>query len=187
MKIYTRQGDQGKTRMIQSDPIPKSDLRVELLGTLDELNSVLGLADSHGLESDLAKSITQIQIELFDWGAAAAGASSARSVRPDSADVARLETEIDAWTEQLAPLTNFILPGGHPTAATLHHARTICRRCERVCSLVLESAHESVELDLLPTYLNRLVYWLFVAARFQNQVTGTTETTWQSRQDSQGN
>lgn len=178
VKIYTRAGDDGSTGLLGPGRVSKSDPRVEAYGTVDELNAALGtvraLDPGHWLESEL----DHVQGELFTLGAelaATAEQALANLARLSDAHVARLEGWIDRLEEDLAPLQNFILPGGTPLGAQLHLARTICRRAER--RLVALAGTQSVDPRLV-RYLNRLGDLLFVMARWCNARAGAVETAW---------
>ncbi len=166
-RIYTRTGDDGTTRLATGAPVSKADLRVEAYGAVDETNSALGLARLHA-EAGLDAQLARVQNELFDLGAdlSTPPGGKAPALRIVNAQVARLEAEIDAMNAGLPDLTSFVLPGGTPTAAALHLARTICRRAERA-AVRLAEAGEPVEAPAL-RYLNRLSDFLFVAARYAN-------------------
>ena len=166
-RIYTRTGDAGKTRLATGEPLSKASLRVEAYGAVDELNAVLGLVRL-STTGDLDAMLGRIQNELFDLGADLAtpeGPRTAGALRVIPSQVTRLETEIDALNEDLAPLTSFILPGGTAAAAALHLARTVCRRAERAAVRLSET--EVVSPESL-RYLNRLSDLLFVASRHAN-------------------
>lgn len=177
MKIYTRTGDDGTTGLLGPGRVLKSAARVEAYGQVDELNAVLGVARARGagaLDADLA----EIQSQLFQLGAELATTSPdllAKLARIGDPDVAALERAIDRLDAALPPLRHFILPGGAPFAAELHHARTVCRRAERV--LVALAQRESVEPRLV-VYLNRLADLLFMMARSSNHEAGVAETEW---------
>lgn len=179
MKIYTRTGDGGETGLLGGSRVSKDVLRLELCGTLDELNAVLGLARAEGLPTAADESIDRIQHELFRFGAHLASPSGKVAVAPvGQSEVNRLESEIDAFDSELSPLDRFVLPGGSRGAAALHLARTVCRRAERrVVSLMRESPG-GVEPAAL-RYLNRLSDLLFVVARLCNQAAGAPEVFWE--------
>ena len=127
MKIYTKTGDLGETGLFGGRRVPKHHLRIEAYGTVDEANAVLGLALSHCTDPALSATLERVQAELFELGADLAtplDAKTSHIVRVDVAKIERLEAEIDAWTNELPPLTSFILPGGMPVGAALHIART---------------------------------------------------------------
>ena len=180
MKIYTRTGDSGETGLFGGGRVAKDALRVEAYGTVDELNSLLGVAAAAGLPDDLGTLITRLQSELFDLGAdlATPPDSTARAesvVRVSPGQIDAMETEIDRCESELEPLTSFILPGGSPGGALLHHARTVCRRAERRTVSLAQA--EAVSETVVP-YLNRLSDLLFVMARLANSRSGTSETKW---------
>jgi len=179
MKIYTKSGDKGTTSLVYGDRVSKNDARVEAYGTCDEANSMIGLALSYlnrenfpGKE-DLETVYHKIQTTLFHVGAELATPKGKKVKWSVSAsDVERLENKIDEWDVFLSPLTNFILPGGHPAGAAFHVARTTARRAER-CSVALGDEVNPVVL----AYLNRLSDLLFVTARFVNAQLGFNEKT----------
>jgi len=181
MKIYTRTGDKGQTRLIGGCLVSKSDLRIESYGSVDELNSHLGvflsiMADQLPPEWQLA--FTMIQNELFNVGSllACEDPKLIQTLPAIPADaVQRLESQIDQMTSALPKLQNFILPGGHPGAAQLHVARTVCRRAERNTVKLFEK-HPEAESALI--YLNRLSDFLFTAARFVNQQNHRADLLW---------
>jgi cob(I)alamin adenosyltransferase len=183
-RIYTRTGDEGQTSLFAGGRTSKDTARLHAYGTIDELNSVLGLAVAQGLSEELAAKINVIQNELFVVGADLATPLEAEArwiARVSGDQVTRLEREIDAMDDRLPPLENFILPGGTPGAAALHVARTVCRRAERwVVALVGE---ENLNASTLQ-YVNRLSDWLFVAARYENLLAGREETIWRSPRNS---
>jgi cob(I)alamin adenosyltransferase len=170
MKIYTRTGDQGATSLFGGSRVPKNDPRIEAYGTVDELNSFIGLARSHPLPQSVDDVLHQVQIDLFEIGARLASPNTDRFAGVDAARITELEQAIDAMERELAPLTSFILPGGAPAAAQLHVARTVCRRAER-CVVALHD-------DATIAYLNRLSDYLFVAARFANLGAGREDVPW---------
>lgn len=181
MKIYTRTGDDGTTSLFSGGRVRKDHLRVEAYGTVDELNSVLGVARTLQPQGELATWLEQIQNQLFHLGSDLATPLDAKAdwvVRVEESAVQWLESSIDAMTEQLPALKTFILPGGTPIAAYLHVARTVCRRAERLTVALAE--HE----DLGPwtlQYLNRLSDWLFTAARYANFQANMPESAWSIR------
>ncbi|MEK9137237.1 MAG: cob(I)yrinic acid a,c-diamide adenosyltransferase, partial [Bacteroidota bacterium] len=134
MKIYTKTGDKGDTSLFGGQRVPKDALRIEAYGTVDELNSALGVILADNTDKRIAEMLTQVQNQLFDLGAdlATPRSSASRSIRRfDPKDALPLETVIDSLEAHLKPLKRFILPGGSPVAARIHFARTICRRAER--------------------------------------------------------
>lgn len=172
-KIYTRTGDKGTTALGTGDRVAKHDVRVETYGTTDEVNSVLGLARLHtGDLSEIDNALGRIQNDLFDLGADLCFPESDEPLdyeplRVTDIQVEWLEAEIDRLNGDLAPLNSFILPGGTPLAAHLHHARTVSRRAERLC-VALGEAEPGKVSDAVLKYLNRLSDYLFVAARWCN-------------------
>ncbi|WP_298128151.1 cob(I)yrinic acid a,c-diamide adenosyltransferase, partial [Brevundimonas sp.] len=143
-RIYTRTGDDGTTRLATGDPVSKTDPRVAAYGTVDELNSVLGVARLHSGQNDrIDAALGRIQNELFDLGADLATpldpAPAWEALRMIDAQVERLESEIDGMNESLKPLDSFILPGGSPLSAHLHLARTVARRAERETVAMIEA------------------------------------------------
>jgi cob(I)alamin adenosyltransferase len=180
MRIYTRQGDQGQTTLFDGKRVSKDDLRLSTYGTVDELNSQLGLAAALCRHEKLLKLLNQLQHQLFDLGADLAtpldspNSKLVNRITPQQATV--MEQEIDVLTAELPVLKQFILPGGSPLAAQLHVARTVCRRAER--HLVELMRHEQVG-DAPLIFLNRLSDLLFVLARLANKLDGHAETHWQ--------
>jgi cob(I)alamin adenosyltransferase len=174
-KIYTRGGDGGETSLGSGDRRPKHDIRVAAYGTVDETNGVIGLArlatgpESPGGDPESDAMLARIQNDLFDLGADLCtpedGKRSEGALRIQASQVARLEAEIDTMNEDLEPLKSFILPGGRPAAAHLHHARTVARRAERLITEL--AAREPVNPDAVK-YINRLSDHLFVLARRLN-------------------
>lgn len=177
MKIYTKSGDKGETSLVYGARVPKYSERVEAYGTCDEANSMIGLALStlpQGDEwSELRGVFHIVQTKLFHIGAELATPADKKVGWPiQEQDVVELEAQIDALDGHLPPLTNFVLPGGHPSAAALHVARTVVRRAER--KAVQLAVTEEVNAVVIK-YLNRLSDYLFVAARFVNSNTGNVE------------
>lgn len=183
MKIYTKTGDGGTTGLFGGARVDKDDVRVEAYGTVDELNSVVGTARAAAaLPAELDPILISVQTDLFVVGAELATAPGKLDKLPmqllDGASAERLERAIDAFEASLEPLSNFVLPGGTPAAAALHHARTVCRRAER---RVLAAARGTeIRKDVI-VYLNRLSDFLFVAARFANHQAGTVDVPWAPR------
>lgn len=181
MKIYTKTGDAGETGLFGGRRVAKDVARIEAYGTVDELNAFLGLAVHTCTSHDLQARLQRVQGELFQVGADLATPLDAPSdyiARLDAAPHRRLEAEIDEWEALLPPLTTFILPGGSETGATLHIARTICRRAER---RVVSLAQAEAINDAIIIYLNRLSDWLFVLARLVNHRQNMPETPWQQQ------
>ena len=178
MKIYTKTGDAGDTSLFGGQRVPKDALRIEAYGTVDELNSVLGIVRADNHEPGIDAVLDHIQQSLFRVGAdlATPRSSTASSVhRIAGDDAALLERHIDASEPHLAPLKHFILPGGSPVAARLHFARTVCRRAER--AVVRLSRNEDIG-DEIVVFLNRLSDLLFVLARLANARAEVRETPW---------
>ena len=178
MKIYTRTGDGGETSYFDGTRVRKDDPRLDTYGDIDELNAWLGLVRASAIDADLDAALTRIQQDLFALGAQLAdpaGKLSARVLKAvvSDADVVRLESSIDGYERELAPLKKFILAGGTPAGAALHVARTVCRRAERRM-VALEPAVDGVLLR----YVNRLSDVLFVLARVVNHRGGVRETEW---------
>lgn len=171
-KIYTRTGDDGTTGLGDGSRVPKDSLRVEAYGTVDELNSAVGVVLAQDLPALVADLLVAIQHELFDLGGELCIPGMAMI---GDADVERLERSLDALNEDLPPLKDFILPGGGAAAAHCHLARTICRRAERV-TLALARV-ETVRPEVV-RYLNRLSDLLFVVARVLARGSGHGEVLW---------
>lgn len=178
MKIYTKKGDSGQTSLFGGSRVSKSSARIEAYGTVDELNSVVGLAASYSLSPKGTKWTKKVQESLFVLGAdlATPPSSKTRINRIGETEITFLEEAIDEMEEDLEPLKNFILPGGSQPGATLHVARTVCRRAER--ATVACSKQEKVSDETIK-FLNRLSDFLFVLARFENKHAETPEETWQ--------
>jgi cob(I)alamin adenosyltransferase len=181
VKIYTGQGDQGMTRLAHGRHVPKNHTRLECCGSIDELNSHLGLAAAHCGQNMLRDQLLALQNSLLalgaDLAAAPARASQPVASRIGPAEVAALEARIDAAAAQLPPLKHFILPGGSPAGAELHVARTVCRRAERHLVTLMLDATEAVDTSAL-VFLNRTSDLLFLLARLANQSDGVKEIEW---------
>ena len=171
-KIYTRTGDDGTTGLSTGARVPKDSARVEAMGGVDELNSAIGIVLTHALPTDVRASLTRIQHELFDLGGEL---SLPGTTLIGATAAARLEQELDAFNDTLAPLKEFVLPGGSPAAASCHLARAICRRAER--DVVRLHRSETVSAPVVQ-YLNRLSDLLFVCARYLNAADKQPETLW---------
>ncbi len=181
MKIYTKTGDDGSTHLFSGGRVTKTHRRVEAYGTVDELNSVIGMARVLTRQAQTATWLETVQNQLFYLGADLAtpiDAQSSRVVRIDDQHIAWLEQVIDSMTGDLPELRRFILPGGAPAAAQLHIARTVCRRAER---RVVELAHNETIGEQSAIYLNRLSDFLFTLARWENQQEGIAESEWSVR------
>lgn len=183
MKIYTKTGDKGKTSLIGGTKVYKSDLRIESYGTVDELNSIVGLCLDHLKSHNVSNVLAEIQDRLFTIGSALAcdPEKETKLKIPDlhDADVELLEKEIDKMNEVLPAMKSFILPGGHVAVSTLHIARTVCRRAERCC-VKMQKKEMEVE-DLIIKYLNRLSDYLFVLARYVAHQLNVEEIPWKPR------
>jgi cob(I)alamin adenosyltransferase len=172
LKIYTRTGDHGDTSLFGGTRVPKNDSRIEAYGTIDELNAFLGVARASWSASPIDEHFARIQSDLFDIGAHLASPGSSRFAGIDPERITELERAIDAMESELAPLRNFILPGGCTAAAHLHVARTVCRRAERL----IVALHDEPSI----VYLNRLSDFLFVAARYANLKHGVDDVPWKA-------
>ncbi len=183
MKIYTKTGDRGQTSLIGGTRVSKDHIRIEAYGTVDELNSFVGLIRDHNsVELAINDLLIEIQDRLFTLESHLAedpnGVVSRKLPALTEADVQRLEDEIDRMNTKLQPLASFILPGGHPLVSYSHVARTVCRRAERI-SIRLSASHHVDALDL--KYLNRLSDYFFVLARYLGFLTKSSETPWNPR------
>jgi len=175
VKIYTRTGDRGETSLFGGARVPKNDARIEAYGTIDELNSHLGVARTTWPDSPIDAQLLDVQRDLFEIGAHLASPGTSRFAGVETARIEELERSIDAMEEELTPLKSFILPGGTPAAAQLHVARTVCRRAER---LVVALHDDDPATQSSIAYLNRLSDFLFVAARFANRRHGVEDVPW---------
>lgn len=181
MKIYTKTGDGGETSLLGGKRVPKSHVRIDAYGTVDELNAFLGLLKDQEINSTRHALLKKIQDRLFTVGATlATGSGSVQVIKPDilEEDILMLEREIDVMEETLPALKNFILPGGHASVSVAHLARTVCRRAERCVVLLQEVDH--IDGKILQ-YLNRLSDFLFVLGRKMAQELKIVETTWAPR------
>lgn len=179
-KIYTKTGDQGETSLFGGKRLPKSHLRIEAYGTIDELNAHLGLVRDYQEDTALREQLKNIQDLLFTIGANLASDPAKELPVPNllESDLGQLEEQIDRWDQELPPLKNFILPGGHPAVSYAHLARCVCRRAER---LVVALAQEEPVAPLVLQFLNRLSDYLFVLSRKIAQDRGVAEVIWQAR------
>ena len=177
MKIYTKRGDKGETGLLGGARVKKHHIRVEAYGSVDELNATLGVVRAHRPSVCVEQILEHIQNELFSVGGelATPSAEGSHAGQILASHISRLEEMIDLYTSDLEPLRSFILPGGHPTAAHLHHARTICRRAER---RVVELAERESISPHITVYLNRLGDLLFVLARAENAYAGVLDVKW---------
>lgn len=181
MKIYTKTGDDGTTGLLGGTRVAKYDLRIEAYGTVDELNSHVGLLGTlQGTEPE-ETTLKQVQDRLFALGASlATDDAHSRVYRPDlhPDDTLALEAQMDAWETTLPPLKNFVLPGGCAANAHAHLCRTVCRRAERRVVELKETAWVQEEVLL---YLNRLSDWFFMYSRVLSQRLGAPEVAWVPR------
>ncbi len=182
-KIYTKTGDQGKTSLIGGTKVPKSHLRIESYGTVDELNSFIGLVSDLITHEHSQTILKEIQDRLFTIGSSLAcdPDKNTKMEIPDlkEEDVTLLEKEMDGMNEVLPVMKNFILPGGHTAISTTHIARCVCRRAERACVNMQE---QNMFVDpLVIKYLNRLSDYLFVLARYTGHVLNVPDVVWKPR------
>jgi cob(I)alamin adenosyltransferase len=177
--LYTRGGDKGETSLYGAARVAKDSLRVDAYGTIDELNSSIGVAVAACGHKEISRQLKRIQAELFAAGADLAtefgGKGAARVPRIEKKDTERLESMVDELQGRLPRLTTFILPGGSQLAASLHLARAVCRRAER--RVVALGRAEKINPEMVP-YLNRLSTYLFNAARYANVLEGVKDEAW---------
>ena len=183
LKIYTKTGDAGKTSLIGGTKVPKSHLRIETYGTIDELNSYIGLVGDMITDTQSKTVLKEIQDRLFTIGSSLACDPDKEPLMkmPDlkETDVELLEKEIDKMNEVLPPMKFFVLPGGNVAVSTIHVVRCVCRRAERLCVNMQE--HELFVDPLVIKYINRLSDYLFVLARFSAFKLGAEEIPWKPR------
>ncbi len=179
-KIYTKTGDLGKTSLFGGMRLPKSHIRIEAYGTVDELNSWLGMLLDHKSLASYVEQLREIQNRLFTVGSNLASDPEKEMITPDllEKDIEVLEKAIDHMNESLPALRHFILPGGHPAVSTCHIARTVCRRAER---RVVDLSTQSTVDPIIIIYLNRLSDYLFVLGRAVGQIAGVEELKWHPR------
>lgn len=179
VKIYTKKGDAGQTGLFGGGELPKDDLRIAAYGTVDELNAVAGLAQVQSEIPKVSSALREVQKQLFVLGAELATLKPSDSMLKgfiQDQHVSQLEGQIDRWEETLSPLKNFILPGGGKTAASLHLARTVCRRAERQ----MVTLHRRQPLrPVLLKYINRLSDWFFVLSRIANHLEHKPDILWE--------
>jgi len=182
LKIYTKTGDKGTTSLIGGTKVLKSDLRIEAYGTVDELNSYVGLCRDLLIDEPSKKNLQEIQDRLFTIGSSLAcdPEKEPKMKIPDlkEDDVILLEKEIDRMNEVLPEMKNFILPGGHITVSHIHISRCVCRRAERCCVRLQENQEEN---SIIIKYLNRLSDYLFVLARYVSHLLKAAEIPWKPR------
>lgn len=182
-KIYTKTGDKGGTSLIGGVRVPKDHIRIESYGTVDELNSFIGMVCDLAQNEQVTAELREIQDRLFTVGSVLA-TNPDKEVKmklPDlhDADVTWLEARIDAMNEVLPEMRSFILPGGNLASSTCHVARCVCRRAERLC--VSMQSHEEFIPPLIIQYLNRLSDYLFVLARYIGHINNAPEIPWRAR------
>ena len=181
MKIYTKTGDTGTTALFGGKRVSKADLRIDTYGTVDELNSYIGLVRDQPTNASRKNILVEIQDRLFTIGSILATEPGNTKVKVPSlseTDVTVLEKEIDAMEAQLPPMKSFVLPGGHQSVSFCHVARTVCRRAERL--VIALDAQEKVD-PLIVQYLNRLSDYLFVLSRKMSAELLAEETPWKPR------
>ena len=188
MKIYTKSGDKGKTSLFGGTRVPKYHIRIEAYGTVDELNSYIGLIRDQKIDEHSTQILIKIQIDLFTLGAMLATPPEKEKLKSGKdrlniskithASVELLENEIDAMNDTLPPMTHFILPGGHTTVSFCHIARCICRRAERIATQLNDE--NAIDSQIL-VFLNRLSDYLFVLARKLTQDLQAEEIKWTPR------
>lgn len=182
-KIYTKTGDKGNTGLIGGTRVPKSHIRIEAYGTVDELNSWIGVIADQCSHQPSYLLLKDIQDRLFTIGSALAcdPEKETKMIIPDlqEDDITRLEKAIDAMNDELPELKNFVLPGGNLTASQCHVCRCVCRRAERICVCMQQDGE--VIADIILVYLNRLSDYLFVLSRFLLKQNQGTETIWRTR------
>jgi cob(I)alamin adenosyltransferase len=183
MKIYTKTGDKGSTSLIGGTKVSKAYIRIESYGTVDELNSWIGLVGDQLKHKRSKKVLKEIQDRLFTIGSSLAcdPAKETKLKIPDlhEEDITLLEKEIDKMNEKMPEMKSFILPGGHPSVSSAHVARCVCRRSERLC-VSMQEEDEFVE-PLVIKYLNRLSDYLFVLARYIGHRLKAKEIPWKAR------
>ena len=178
MKIYTRKGDSGQTSLIDGDMVNKHNLSVDAYGTIDELNSFLGLLKDYIKDDKIKDILNNIQIKLFSIGSILASGKNqniSAKVKIEKKDVVYIELEIDRLNENLPELKNFVIPGGHKTSSYSHVCRSICRRAERKISELNNKS--SVDSNIL-AYVNRLSDFFFVLSRFLKYSDNVSESRW---------
>ena len=182
-RIYTKTGDGGKTSLIGGTKVPKNDIRIETYGTVDELNSWIGMINDQLNAEPYRDELKEIQDRLFTIGSVLAtdNEKSTGMKLPDlyETDITFLEKRIDAMTEALPPMKSFILPGGHVAVSSIHIGRCVCRRAERL-AVSMEASGLPVE-GIVIRYLNRLSDYLFTLARYAGQNLGAAEIPWKAR------
>ncbi len=182
MKVYTKKGDKGMTSLIGGTRVPKHHLRIESYGTVDELNSYIGVIRDHEIGKEETAILIEVQDRLFTIGsllAADPGNSNMKLPELSQSDIEFLEQKIDQMDEELPPMRNFVLPGGNQAISFCHVARCVCRRAERI---TVHLSEESPVDETIMQYLNRLSDYLFVLSRYLTKKMGAPETPWVPRQ-----
>lgn len=180
MKIYTKKGDKGETSLIGGSRVKKSHARLHAYGTVDELNSYVGLLRDYIEDKSILNELLEIQDRLFTLGSLLAATPDSKMVLPSlvETDLKTLETSIDTMNEKLPEMRSFVLPGGHKIVSLCHITRTICRRAERWTIAVNE---DDMVPQLIPAYLNRLSDYFFVLARYMSNILNVSENPWSPR------
>lgn len=181
MKIYTKKGDSGTTQLIGGTRVTKSHQRIEAYGTIDELNSYVGLVRDQAIGARSKQTLIEIQDRLFTIGAHLASDPNKKGMQLPTItteDVEKLEQEIDKMNETLPEMRSFVLPGGHTTVSFCHLARCVCRRAER---LSIDLSEDTSQKTLILQYLNRLSDYLFVLSRFLSKELEAEEIPWQPK------
>ena len=181
MKVYTKKGDKGTTQLIGGTRVPKNTLRIEAYGTIDELNSYIGLIRDQEIDNAYIDQLLEIQDRLFTLGALLARDPEKQKMKlPElvESDITNLENWIDTMEEKLEPMTSFVLPGGHTTVSYVHIARCVCRRSERIISELNENSQVS---EIVMAYVNRLSDYLFVLSRKLTLDLKAVEQPWKPR------
>jgi len=179
MKIYTKTGDNGTTGLLDGERVSKNSLRVNVYGTIDELNSIIGIITTLKIPEELKSTFSKLNNVLFEAGSDLASPNNTTKVKNISRikeeHIFWLEKLIDEYDLKLPPLKNFILPGGTNASAYLHNARTVCRRAERLAVSLSEQENLG---DYIIKFLNRLSDYLFMAARMVNFLSGVEDVIW---------
>jgi cob(I)alamin adenosyltransferase len=181
MKIYTKTGDKGQTSLIGGTRVPKHNMRIEAYGTVDELNSYIGLIRDQPMDEHSKKMLIEIQDRLFTIGSMLASDPEKSKMKIPGLiedDIVLLENEMDKMNETLPEMRSFVLPGGHTTVSFCHIARCVCRRAER---LTIHLSENSAVPDLVIKYLNRLSDYIFVLSRKFTQDLKAQEIPWKAR------
>ncbi len=178
MKVYTKKGDKGTTQLIGGKRVPKNHDRIDAYGTVDELNSYMGLLRDQSVGKETYELIITIQNKLFTIGALLANQDDNNKMKLpliEEKDVTQLENEIDKMNESLPEMRSFILPGGHTTVSFCHIARCVCRRAER---LTIQIDENVLQVEIILKYLNRLSDYLFVLSRYLSKNLDAKEIPW---------